>query len=474
MMEIMVVLGGLGMIAFWLAIIVRWRLGFIGLLVFLPYAGILSLKLHSLKEMLVLKDFLFVLPAYASFFFFHRRDLRLAPVPKPILMSIGLLAILVVLQSMNPHIDQWLVPAIGIKIWLFYIPLAFLSGAYVNSKEDLSRLIRILVLVSIIPCCVGLLQWFGAMTYGYEETMESFYGDAAKGATQNFGYHVYGGKLFRIPATFTFVSQYFGYTMGMVVIGYCMMRSDVSRKWRRFGLIMIGLYVVSAVLSGARGGLVFVPLLLVVTAFLDQRLSGIVGIVVAIPVLVLAALNLGGLDPMIIFGATGNLVTDYSKDLVMGHVVEAFQRYPFGMGTGMNTGAARHAYSSESQAFSALPFLVETYYAKAIVELGFIGLVAVSAMFITIIISGFSALRSIKDKSLRSCAAAFLAFFIVIAIHSGKGWQIDYDPLNVYLWVFVGVMFKLPLLDTTPARQIASSRPAVHPAQRRPAFRTPQ
>lgn len=470
MMEIMVVLGGLALIAFWLAIIVRWRLGFIGLLVFLPYAGALSLKLHSLKEMLLLKDFLFVLPAYASFFFFHRKDLKLAPIPRPVLMAIGFLGLLVVLQSMNPHIDQWLVPAIGIKIWLFYVPLAFLSAAYVNSHEDLSRLLRILILVSIIPCAVGLLQWFGAMTYGYEETMESFYGDAAKGATQNFGFHVYGGKLFRIPATFTFVSQYFGYTMGMVVFGYCMMRFDVSRTWRHIGLAMIGLYIVSGVLSGARGGLVFIPLLLVVTAFLDQRLTGIIGIVVALPVLVLTALNLGGLDPMIIFGATGNLVTDYSKDLVMGHVVEAFRRYPFGMGTGMNTGAARHAYSSESQAFTALPFLVETYYAKAIVELGFLGLIAVCAMFFAIIAKGFTVLRSIKDRSLRSCAAAFLAFFIVIAIHSGKGWQIDYDPLNIYLWVFVGLMFKLPALDAIAPRQAVRARPVPRRPQRRMTF----
>jgi hypothetical protein len=167
---------------------------------------------------------------------------------------------------------------------------------------------------------------------------------------------------------------------------------------------------------------------------------------------------------------TGKLVTDYSKDLVLGHVIEAFRRYPFGMGTGMNTGAARHAYSSESQAFAALPFLVETYYAKAIVELGFLGLIAVCAMFAALIMKGFTALRSIKDKALRSCAAALLGFLIVIAVHSGKGWQIDYDPLNIYFWLFVGVLFKLPTLDAALSHQAVSARPAPRRPQRRVVF----
>ena len=83
MTEIVVVIGGLALIAFWLAVLTRWRWGFIGLLVFLPFAGVIALRLHSTKEALLLKDFLFVLPAYASFFFFHRRDMRRVVVPKP-------------------------------------------------------------------------------------------------------------------------------------------------------------------------------------------------------------------------------------------------------------------------------------------------------------------------------------------------------------------------------------------------------
>lgn len=459
MTEILVVAGGFGLIALWLFIIVHWRWGFLALLIFLPFAGVVSLELRPNKLALLLKDVAFVLPAYISFFVFHPRDRRLAPIPPPVLWAMGFLALLVFLQTMNPEVVNWMVAAIGVKVWLFYMPLTFLTAAYIDSREDLTRLLRILVALSVIPCGIGLLQWFGAMTFGYEETMTSFYGDAAKSATQNFGYHMYGGRLFRIPSTFTFVSQYFGYTMGMVVFGYCLMRADPSPHWRRFGLVMIAVYVVASVLSGARGALVFIPLLLVLTAFLDQRLSGIVGIVVAVPVIILTALNLGGLDPQIIFGATRLLVTNYSEEIVYENIVNAFLEHPLGMGTGMNTGAARHAFESTTRALSQLSFL-ENYYAKAMVELGFIGLPATLAVFATIIVKGLGVLRAAKDKALRSCAAVLVAFFIAIAIHSGKGWQVDYDPINIYLWVFAGILFKLTHLDAVAAPRIAAARPA--------------
>lgn len=472
MTAFVVVVGGLALVAFWLVVLVRWRWGFIGLLVFLPFAGLVSLHFHSIKEVLLLKDFLFVIPAYASFFFFHRRDTRRIAVPKAVPLAMGFLALLVLLQLMNPGIANLAVALIGLKIWLFYMPLLFLTSAYVDSREDLARLLRILVVIAIIPLAIGILQWFGAMTYGYEETMESFYDEAAaKAATNNFGRHSYGGTYFRIPSTFTFNSQYFGYIMGMLVFSYCLMRSDPSPTWRRFGFIMVGFCITASALSGARGALVFIPLMLVMTAFFDQRLTGILSIVVGVPVIILTALHLGGLDPELTYGATGTLVGNYSQEIVYENIINAFIQHPLGIGTGMNTGAARYAFSSNARAYSQLSFF-ENYYAKAMVELGFIGLPAALAVFVTIIVKGLGVLRTIKDKGLRGAAAALVAFFIANAIHSGKGWQVDYDPINIYLWVFAGILFKLTALDGTPALPAAVSRkqrPTVARIPRHPA-----
>ena len=151
-------------------------------------------------------------------------------------------------------------------------------------------------------------------------------------------------------------------------------------------------------------------------------------------------------------------MNDYSKDIVYENIINAFLQHPLGIGTGMNTGAARHAYSSDTRAYTQLSFF-ENYYAKAMVELGFIGLPAALAVFATIIVKGLGVMRGIKDKGLRGAAAALVAFFIAIAIHSGKGWQVDYDPINIYLWVFAGILFKLTVLDSTPPLQVAARVP---------------
>jgi hypothetical protein len=38
-------------------------------------------------------------------------------------------------------------------------------------------------------------------------------------------------------------------------------------------------------------------------------------------------------------------------------------------------------------------------------------------------------------------------------IYCLKGQYFDLDPLNVYFWLFVGLLFKLPALDAEPAER---------------------
>lgn len=455
---------GLAGIVLWLAIILRWRWGLIGLLLYVPFAGIISLKFQPNKLPLILKDVAFVLPAYLSFFVFHARELKAAPVPRPVLWAIGILAFLVLIQILNPGVISWMVAAIGVKVWLFYIPIMFLAAAYFRDVGDIVHLLRILVVISIAPCTIGVLQWFGSIAFGYETVMTGFYGEAARGATQGFASHAYGAFLYRIPSTFSFVSQYFGYTFGMVVFGYCLMRLDPHPGWRKFAQFMMAFFVVASALSGARGAYVFIPLLLVTITLLDQRLSGIFAVVAIVPVIILVAMSLVGIDPELLFRDTTFLIGHYGREIVYENLINAFVEYPLGNGTGMNTGAARHAFANESSATSKLLFL-ENYYAKAMVELGFIGFPVAIAIFVAIIMAGIRIRARLSDPGLKSAAAATTAFFITIAIHSTKGWQIDYDPLNVYMWIFAGLLFKLPMLDPRQ-RQYETQRHQVQAALR--------
>ncbi|MHB1407222.1 MAG: hypothetical protein ACYCV0_16745, partial [Desulfitobacteriaceae bacterium] len=176
-------------------------------------------------------------------------------------------------------------------------------------------------------------------------------------------------------------------------------------------------------------------------------LAGGMRMVAMIPILLIAALSISGIEFGKLYNEMSYLVPHYASEAAYALLAHAIIQAPLGMGTGMNTGAARYAFANPN-AFMAF----ENYYAKAVNELGIPGLIIVGLLFISLIVYGYKAHRRIHDKKLRACSAALLAFIITMAINSFKGWQIDLDPINVYFWLFSGILLKLPYLIVVPER----------------------
>ena len=411
------------------------------LLVYMPFSGVLTLSLHPSPLPTLFKDFFFVIPAYMAFLLSRKNGASQGHVPGSIVLVMMALTALVFLQSFNPSVVNWMVAAIGAKIWLFYIPLIFLTFAMVKSYEDLNKLFRLMAVIAWIPCGVGIFQFIASMNFGYEATMTAFYGAAAEGATQGFVTFDLGGTFFRIPSTFTFVTQYFGYLLAMIVPAYVLMNMDPSEKWRRFGTATLWFVILASFMSGARAAFLFVPLLLALIYLLEGKLTGVIKIAMVMPLALLLILYFVEIDPSMLFNLISELVSHYSDEIVKEGLLDAITNAPLGIGTGMNTGPARYAFD-DPDSFSAF----ENYYAKVVYELGVAGLVIVVALFLILMIHGYRIHHRIQDAGLRSCAIAILAFIIVIAINSFKGWQIDLDPVNVYFWVFAGILLKLKYL----------------------------
>src|SRR6266511_3243926 len=173
------------------------------------------------------------------------------------------LGLLVVAQMANPGVENRLMGLIGLKVWIFYLPLFLLSFALVASERDLFLLLHLLVGLSLIPAIIGITQAVLAKAIGYHPTMEIFYQEAAGPATQGFvQFEVGEGVIARIPSTFTFATQYFGYTLAMLAPCYAVWRGDPSPWWRRLGAGALIIVVLASFLSGARAAFVFCPLLL--------------------------------------------------------------------------------------------------------------------------------------------------------------------------------------------------------------------
>src|SRR5262249_9592380 len=111
---------------------------------------------------------------------------------------------------------------------------------------------------------------------------------------------------------------------------------------------------------------------------------------------------------------------------------------------------------------------IENYYAKAVYELGLPGLFVVAGFFVAIIIVSFNVHRTARFREVRCWASAFAAFFVVMSLNSFKGWLVDLDPVNVYYWVFCGLLLKLPALQAGVLRVRAPQRPVPNGSAKNP------
>ena len=109
---------------------------------------------------------------------------------------------------------------------------------------------------------------------------------------------------------------------------------------------------------------------------------------------------------------------------------------PAGHGTGWDTNAAlRYGGVTERR-------YIENWYAKAMLELGIGGLIAIVAAFVSIawaLLRGLPAL----DVASRRIAAPVVALLLMTMALLFKGPYIDLDPLNVYAWLLLGAVFGL-------------------------------
>ncbi len=425
-----------------------WRGAFIGLLLYVPFAGVVTLVLYPWTPALVLKDVLFVLPAYIGFLAWavtHRESLRGLPAALCSLMII--LTAVVLAQMANPGVADLPMGLIGLKIWLFYLLLFVLAFAFVASVQDLFRLFRLLVVLAVVPSAIGVIEAISVHVGDYEFVMRAIYGEMAAPITQGFRqFDIGAGKLARIPSTFTFVFQFFCYTLAMLVPCYALWRRDPSSWWRRLAGGALVVTTLASFLSGARYAFASVPLLLGLMLALDRGIAGLARGVTYTACVLFAALAILGIGGGALYEHVAELGVDYAEGTAYGSLMQALVAAPLGAGTGTSTGAARHAFG-EPDASPESYLVFENYYAKAAYELGVPGLLVVIALYLALGFVGFRSHRLVRTGPLRACSAALVSFLLVVMLMGLKGYLIDLDPINVYFWIFAGVLAKLPLLE---------------------------
>lgn len=420
-----------------------WRWSVYGLLAYLPFAGIPILALYPSKLPLLAKDFFFVIPAYMGFFVTGILKGENRSFPNRLLLGLMIsFGVLVVAQLFNPMLENKLVGLIGLKVWLLYMPLTVLTYHLIDSVETLNRLARFMVLLALIPAIVVIIE-FVLIYCGFGGLVHSFYGSRAASATQQFSqFYIGGAILSRIPGLFQSSTQNYCFLLSMVAMasGNVFLEKYKSPKKLRMSLLYLAIITVACLLCGVRRSLVFVPLFFLLLAILQREVSNIARLIFVMGIGVAVVTYAFSYSALYSHLAQRSAIA-YDFEVKEG-LVQAIQNNPQGLGTGMDTNPARHAFSNPAKFI----WHSESYYAKAVYELGIPGLLILLFLFGYILVKAYSGYRRMEDDALKSFASVLLAFFVLIMIDSSKAHPLDIAPINVYFWVFVGISAKLPLL----------------------------
>ena len=439
--------------------IVNWRWSLYALLCYLPVSGIAILAAYGEREeraaAVLAKDFLFVIPAYVGFAVWAIRTRRNIFFPGAPIALFAALAGVVAVQAFNPALPNRLVGVIGMKIWLFYLPLFLLGYHLLRSRAELRRLLGLMSVVAIVPATIGIVQ--AALVYGgMEETVYAAYGDAAAAATQNFVEFPLpgGGTLRRIPSTFSSFYQYYLFLAAMIAVVYAWWRGALrGRLGSWFGGGLWVLMLAAVFLMGARGAFLFIPLLVALILVLDRgsenrlplrgRAAAIAGGAVA------AALVTAGV--LGIFSHVWETLSGEFGDVIVDSAREAVSTTWVGLGSGIDSTGSRYAFDAEDAAPGVNGRFHESWYVKTYLELGVVGFAIVVALLGTIAVRSVRTHFALRNGRLRVISAAIVALLIWTLIYNVKAQYMDFDPLNVYFWLLAGILARLPTFDDEPA-----------------------
>lgn len=338
---------------------------------------------------------------------------------------------------------------LGLKVFMGYIPLVFCGYYLVRNKQELLFFTRLHVVLALICCALGLIQYMLLVTGACAGT-DHLTGEELFKASLDAKCLVGGALLYspsqgviRLPGTFVAPWQWAWFLIANAFFTFATAFSDPSIFWRFSGLVGMAAIFVNAVISGQRIALAIVPLVIVLLLILTGQLTNPKR---SIPIALGLALIVGiGVTsyPELIQERIDSFVSRWEASPPQGFILGQFewaineQRGFLGRGLGRATNSARTFGETE---------LVETYYPKVLYEVGPFGTIAFLAVVTTLTVITFRVYRSLEDENLRSFGASFWVFILCISYNTYY-YPLDVDPVAVYYWFFAGVTLALPEID---------------------------
>lgn len=426
-------------------------------IIYLPFSGTVTYSLGGSGILQLAKDAIY-LPALIGVIQFCRKNRQPLVIPPSLKTPLAILLTVVAMTFLLVNVPQQfsvgtsefpvLIGILGFKTLVGYLLLMTCIYYLIRDREDLYLLLRIQVVLIIICCSLGFIQFMmlktgvcqGTIGTGAELFKASL--DARCFVGGSLLYSPSQGQI-RLPGTFVAPWQWGWFLISSGFFSFGTAFSDRSPFWRLVGLISLAAVCVLAVVSGQRIALALVPITVVGLLAITGQIANLKRF---IPIGIGLALILGFLmvqNPALVSQRWASFQSRWEASPPHKFIEEQFlwsiskQRGILGRGLGRATNAARMFGKVQ---------LIETYHPKLLYEIGPFGLLATLILYTAITIATYKAYRAVKDPNLRGYAASMWVFVLFIS-YFPYYYPLDVDPVNVYYWLAAGIVLKLPEID---------------------------
>ncbi len=458
-----------------------WRKGLYFFLAWLLFEDLARKFLGNNMAIYFAKDAL-LLVVYLSFFVAYRRKGKDMEIFRPPFLVILLVFVWFgAMQMFNPASTSMSYGLLGMKLYFCYMPLMIVGYALIDSEAALQRFFHVNLGLMFVIIALGIVQSVLGHTFLNPEVP----GEDIRALSQSYREAPISGLIAYRPTSVFVSAGRFGdflIVAWLVVFGFSGYLLLRQRRGRLFAFLCLAVTAAGCLMSASRG--VFMWILgnsavggaaLIWGAPWRQGEArrifralqrALFGIVLAIVVLLVTypqallsrlAVYSETLDPR----SPANELVHRTRDYPLRNFLSAFdyERWPYGYGIGTVSLGGQYV----SRFFHVRPPVgpVESGFGCIIIEMGIAGLALWFIMSLAILVSAWRVVRELKGSPW--FPIGFMIFwyaFLLLLPITFEGLQ-PYEDfiLNAYLWLLLGVLFRLPKLALSVQLDAAASAP---------------
>ena len=461
---------------FLVGILNSWRNGLYLFITWLLFEDFARKFLGNNMAIYFAKDVLIVF-VYVSFLMAYRRKAVQSFRP-PFLVPVLLFVWFGVMQVFNPASNTLVYGLLGVKVYFSYIPLVFLGYALINSEDQLRKFFVVNMFLALIIGGLGIAQSilgpsFLNPAHPAEEIREM--------STLYRTSLISGVSAYRATSIFVSAGRYADFILVSWLLilgftGYLLLR---HRRGRNLAFVTVATMYAAIVLAASRGLFMWGTgsVMLIATAFLwgapwrQREVARVLrtlqraAMAIALAIIVLFFIfpdallsRLSIYSETLTPGSASSELQLRTWDYPVKNFLGAFtyDRWPYGFGIG--TSSLGVQYVAHVLHEKPMNIGVESGFGSLVVEMGIGGLILWLIMSIAIVWSSWRVVNKLRGSPLFPIAFIIFWYALMLLLPITFTSMALYQDfvMNAYLWLMLGILFRLPTLKLSQQFAIAA------------------